>query len=195
MGAVVSWLGIGLLILLVIGFVIMYLPATKGWAGERVVRRILKSLPAERYIVLNDLYFRRGKWRCQIDHLVVSEYGIFCLETKNYLGVISGDYHDKYLRRRVLGMNYKTYSPIFQNYRHLQRLVEAFSIVKANSRALHSLIVFLPGSRPRISGSGAATICMAQNLRKTILGFRTPVIPWETCVQIASALRTSSRAR
>lgn len=203
---VLFWIGIGILAIILIAGVVFELPATKGWAGERVVRTILKSLPKNDYIILNDVKFYgkekdnkgpgryKGKrWSCQIDHLIISPYGIFCIETKNYLGKISGDYGDKYLTRRVLGMKYKTYSPIHQNYRHLQRLVETFPLIKFHSKDLHSIICFMPGGNPKIYGKGAAIICKAQNLKKELNKYQTTVITQTECKEIVRQIISSSR--
>lgn len=51
---------------------------------------ILSQLPDE-YTILNDLVFRTDKGTTQIDHVVVSKYGVFAIETKNYRGEIYGD--------------------------------------------------------------------------------------------------------
>ena len=200
------WIVIGILAIILIAGVLFGLPATKGWAGERAVRTILKTLPKDKYIILNDVKFYgrekenkgqgryKGKrWSCQIDHLIISPVGIFCIETKNYLGKISGNYRDKYLMRRVLGMKYQTYSPIYQNYRHLQRLVETFPLIKSHSKDLHSLICFMPGGSPEIYGKGAATICKAQNLKKEILKYHTPVLTIDECQEIQGQVQNVKR--
>lgn len=62
----------------------------KGKRGEMRVSVILSQLSDE-YTILNDLVFRTEKGTTQIDHLVVSKYGIFTIETKNYRGEIYGD--------------------------------------------------------------------------------------------------------
>ena len=201
-------IGIGILAIILVTGVLFGLPATKGWAGERAVRTILKTLPKDRYIVLNDVKFYgrekenkgpgryKGKrWSCQIDHLVISPYGIFCIETKNYLGRISGNYKDKFLQRRVLGMRYQTYSPIYQNYRHLQRLVETFPLIKAHSKDLHSIICFMPGENPEIYGKGAAIICKAQNLKKVILKYQSTVLTIDECREIQSQVQNVKRKK
>ena len=189
---ILYWFGIGNLVLLLIAAIIFGLPSTKGWAAEKTVRGILKTLPRDKYFTLNDVYFRGKRWSCQIDHLVISPFGIFCIETKNYLGMISGDYHDKYLQRKVLGMKYKTYSPIHQNYRHLQRLVETFPLIRSNSKALHSIVCFMPGGKPKIEGSGAATICMIPEVKKEILKYDNQVLSQNDCEKIASEVRKAS---
>ena len=62
----------------------------KGAAGERSVARRLATLPKEQYVILNDLLLPTSYGTTQIDHVVVSIYGIFVIETKNYKGIIYG---------------------------------------------------------------------------------------------------------
>ncbi len=62
----------------------------KGKRGELRVISTLSQLPEE-YIILNDLVFRTEKGTTQLDHVVVSKYAVFVIETKNYRGEIYGD--------------------------------------------------------------------------------------------------------
>lgn len=62
----------------------------KGKIGEKKIHRILSKLPKE-YHLMEDVVFKTNKGTTQIDHLVVSKYGIFAIETKNYRGKIYGD--------------------------------------------------------------------------------------------------------
>ena len=62
----------------------------RGRLGETKVSLILNSLP-EGYYVFNDIYLRQGDISGQIDHIVISVYGVFVIETKkfrNFLGKI-----------------------------------------------------------------------------------------------------------
>ena len=62
----------------------------KGKRGEKRIHNILSQLPDE-YFVLDDVVLKTQKGTTQIDHVVVSKYGIFAVETKNYSGEIYGD--------------------------------------------------------------------------------------------------------
>ena len=64
-------------------------PQNIGKRGERRVARKLDWLSKE-YITLNDLLLPTRYGTTQIDHVVVSPYGIFVIETKNYKGWILG---------------------------------------------------------------------------------------------------------
>lgn len=58
----------------------------------------------------------------QLDHIVVSPYGIFVIETKNYSGWIYGSEHGEYWTKNVYGHKYEFYNPILQNTGHITAL-------------------------------------------------------------------------
>ncbi len=62
----------------------------KGKRGEQQVHSLLLQLSND-YYLLNNLVFRTAKGTTQIDHVVISKYGVFVIETKNYSGEIYGD--------------------------------------------------------------------------------------------------------
>ena len=55
-----------------------------GKAGEYHVKNELKKLPKKKYLILNDVMVEHSNVTYQIDHIVVSEFGIFVIETKQY---------------------------------------------------------------------------------------------------------------
>lgn len=61
-----------------------------GASGEKSVFEILETIPGEVYII-NDLLIPKDRGTAQIDHVLVSEYGVFCIETKNYSGTVAGN--------------------------------------------------------------------------------------------------------
>lgn len=90
-----------------------------GKAGEYHVKNELKKLPNEKYLVLNDVMIESNNITYQIDHIVVSKFGIFVIETKQYNGYIVGSEYDKKWKQ-----NNKFYinNPIHQNYGHVKAL-------------------------------------------------------------------------
>ena len=82
---------IGILFVIVIVLIVVYRlnsPKYKGAIGESRVARQLDKLKDEEYKVFNDVLIRTGRGSSQIDHIVISIYGIFVIETKNYSGWI-----------------------------------------------------------------------------------------------------------
>ena len=82
---------ITVLILVVILVVYLRLNRAKllGKWGEKKVSLLL-GLLGNGYKVFNDVIIRNGNWTSQIDHLIISHYGLFVIETKNYNGWIYG---------------------------------------------------------------------------------------------------------
>ena len=66
-----------------------------GWLGEHWVKQELRKLPKDKYKIINDILLKNSDRMCQIDHIVVSPYGIFVIETKQYNGFIVGGEYDK----------------------------------------------------------------------------------------------------
>ena len=121
----------------------------KGKRGEKLVSSILSQLPDE-YTVLNDLVFRTEKGTTQIDHIVVSKYGIFAIETKNYRGEIYGDdKRQKWTQMIVTDVTYakkmwKTYTYVTKNHFYnpvKQSLGHTFRIKELLSAFPHVKIV------------------------------------------------------
>lgn len=109
---------------------------TLGKFGEYFVKKKLKELPSE-YIILNDIFIKLDKYSSQIDHVVVSDYGVFVIETKKYNGeFIGGEYDKKWLNTK----NGKYYdNPINQNYGHVQNLKR---LLKLEDNQIFSIICF-----------------------------------------------------
>ena len=66
-----------------------------GEIGENKIAQILNTLPKE-YQIFNNIYLSNNGMTTQIDHIVVSIYGIFVIETKNYKGQIYGNNNSEY---------------------------------------------------------------------------------------------------
>lgn len=100
-------------------------PYIKGYVGEKAVSIILSLLNKKKYKVLHNIYIPHKKGKSQIDHLIISRYGIFVIETKNYKGWIYGDEHSQNWTQVLYTKKYKLYNPILQNKGHIIALRQA----------------------------------------------------------------------
>lgn len=100
----------------------LFAPQIKGYLGERVIRRVLARLPEAEYSVLHDVLISSENGTAQVDHIVVSKYGIFVIETKNYQGWIFGDEYAKQWTQTIYRRKSRFMNPIHQNYGHIQAL-------------------------------------------------------------------------
>lgn len=104
----------------------------RGKEGEMSVRIWLKLLPSDQYMVINDLLISSHGHTSQIDHVVVSEYGIFVIETKNYKGWIYGSDNSEYWTQNIYGNKYQLYNPIKQNQGHIKALSRILTGIHPN---------------------------------------------------------------
>ena len=75
----------------------------------------------------------------QIDHIVLSRFGIFVIETKNMQGWIFGSEHQKRWTQSIYGKKNSFQNPLLQNYRHIKALEEILGI----DRGLYSIVTFV----------------------------------------------------
>ena len=122
------------------------IPLSSGEYGEKCVADILARLPVEEYKIFNDVYIQHNGMSVQIDHLAISKYGVFVIETKNYNGTIFG-YEDSDNWTQYLGNNkYLFKNPIKQNKFHVLAVKNALRISES---AVVPIIVFIPNSELR----------------------------------------------
>jgi hypothetical protein len=116
------------LIIIVIITVILNLPSVKGFFGEIFIRFLLRFLDKEKYIVVNDVLIPTLDGRTsQIDHVIISIYGIFVIETKNYNGWIFGSEHSKNWTQVIYKTKNQFYNPIIQNKGHVKAIQDILS--------------------------------------------------------------------
>lgn len=99
-----------------------------GWFGELWTKLELNKLPEDKYKILNDIFIKENDNTHQIDHVVVSPYGIFVIETKQYNGYITGNKYDKNWIRHTRKKQYYYTNPIRQNYGHVKAISTLLNI-------------------------------------------------------------------
>jgi hypothetical protein len=133
------WLGAVIVVINV-----LKLPTIKGWFGELQVRLAAKLLlDKNTYHAIHNVMLRTPDGTTQIDHIFVSPYGLFVIETKNYSGWIFGDQNQPSWTQKIYRSTHKFQNPIRQNYKHVKAL-EALLDIPVEK--IHSVIVFVGNS-------------------------------------------------
>ncbi|MCQ2522174.1 MAG: NERD domain-containing protein [Lachnospiraceae bacterium] len=114
--------------------------SVKGTVGEIRISGLLKQLDKERYVLINDVLILTPKKSVQIDHVLVSIYGIFVIEAKNYKGIIIGDEQREEWCQSIYGKKYFFKNPHRQNFGHIVTLQELLKL--PNDRFI-SMVVFI----------------------------------------------------
>lgn len=119
-------------------------PWAKGHIGEWLVRFAAhRQLDERTYRGLHNVTLNTPDGTTQIDHVFISVYGIFVLETKNMGGWIFGAERQAQWTQRFTRRSFKFQNPLRQNYKHLKALEAALGIAPEH---LHSVITFVGGS-------------------------------------------------
>ena len=98
----------------------LFKPTIKGWFGEKTIALFLHRLPKEEYTIINDIILQTENETTQIDHIVVSLYGVFVIETKNYKGWIYGNEKSAQWTQNIYGNKSRFMNPIRQNFAHVE---------------------------------------------------------------------------
>ena len=173
-------------ILLVSGMLsAVYYKKIRGFMGEFWVKTELNKLPKDKYIVLNNIMIRSSKGTHQIDHIVVSKYGIFVIEMKNYYGLITGDeYKDKWTQH--LGKNkYYFNNPIHQNYGHIKALEE---LLQMDNDKFISIICISNQANVKVTAKNVTQLDFLNGLIKS---YNTEIID-ENLVEIKNKIESGN---
>lgn len=130
--------------IIIIIFWKLYSPKIKGIIGEKSISSILYLLDKSKYTVINNIVLKRDTKTSQIDHVVISDFGIFVIETKNYKGWIVGNEKSEHWTQVLFKRKQRFYNPINQNLGHIKVLKTYLS--KYPSINYIPIIVFLSKS-------------------------------------------------
>ncbi len=133
-----------LLSLLFGAFKVFLLPSLKGRVGEGAVNLLAsKRLDPKTYHLITDLTLPSRHGTTQIDHLIVSRYGIFVIETKMYKGWIYGGEDDARWTQVIYKKKQRFQNPLRQNFKHIKTLAE---LTNLPLEVFRSVIVFVGDS-------------------------------------------------
>jgi len=127
-----------ILLALTVGFVIgryrayrVYRASAFQNRGEALLSRVaLTNFGPPDYHLMNHVTLQMNDGTTQVDHILVSRFGVFVIETKDYKGWIFANANQANWTQVLFKWKFKFQNPIFQNIRHV--------------RAVQRLLDFLP---------------------------------------------------
>ena len=130
----------------------------------------LSRLPKENYLVINDLLLQSGGYSTQIDHVVVSVYAIFVIETKYYKGRIYCSENKEYWKQNIYGHKYKLRNPVWQNQGHVKAIRRILD--DKGMLPIHSIVAF--SHQARLKGNRPSSVMYWNGIVRYIKGFTEP---------------------
>ncbi len=117
----------------------------RGWFGEKKTTfNMWLSLDAKVYRRFHDVIIPTKNGTTQIDHLLVSPYGLFIVETKNIKGWIFGSENQPKWTQSLYGKKYSFQNPIRQTFRQKKSLSEYLGL---HESIIHTVIYFVGGCK------------------------------------------------
>ena len=180
-------------------------PRLRGALGEKLLDAVLRrKLDASLYHVLNDIYLPLDDGSTtQIDHVVVSPFGVFVIEVKNYSGWIFGSETARQWTECLPSGRFRFQNPLHQNYKHVCVLSDTTGVPMDR---IHSLVAFSDACE--FKTVLPANVLRFSDVPAHVLGFRDPCIKpqqieeilttfldWDASVPQESKARHAERLR
>ena len=109
--------------------------------GEaRLSRALKRQFVPPNYHLLNHVTLRLRNGTTQIDHVLVSRFGVFVIETKDYKGWIFGGPGDRNWTQVLYRAKFRFQNPIRQNYGHVCAIRELLDFLPPD--VIQSIVVF-----------------------------------------------------
>lgn len=161
---------------------------SKGKRGEKQVAVLLGLLSKKKYKVINDLLLQSGAYSTQIDHVVVSVYGVFVIETKYMQGWIYGGENSEFWTQNIYGHKYQLRNPLWQNQGHVRAISRL--IGSQDNIPIHNIVAFSKQATLKIDRS--LPVMYWWRVVPFIKRFKQPIISEARADEIYEKLLTSN---
>ena len=155
----------------------------RGAEGEARICQTLSALPKQEYIVLSNVLLPTTQGTTQLDHIVVSVYGIFAIEVKNYQGQIYGRKDGEEWKQYINGKEYRFLNPLLQNKTHLKAIAQ---VTGTGTENIIPLTVFTGNAILKIAD--CEQVIYEYSLLQTIRMYNTRIITPEQAQYYARLL-------
>lgn len=161
-------------------------PWFKGLVGEVLVKVTSRlRLPSSAYRAIHDVTMPTQDGTTQIDHIFVSRFGVFVVETKNMKGWIFGTERDPQWTQSIFGNSYKFQNPLRQNYKHVKTLEAVLPIPAA---AIHSIVAF--SGQCTLKSPVPANVTQGMGYIRYIKSFTQPMLSDEQVAAVVERIES-----
>ena len=159
-------------------------PWYKGVFGEFFVNWSVKYLlDKDKYHLIKNVTLPTDDGSTQIDHVIISKFGVFVVETKNMKGWIFGSPNQKTWTQKIYNHSNRFQNPLFQNYKHVKAIA---SLLDLNDQQVHSVVVFVGDSK--FKTETPENVTYGRGYARYIKSKVTPVLTDSQVVQIVKKI-------
>ena len=193
-GGVIGWPG-RIARLLFWSFAAPFKASFKGKAGELLVQTGgALMLPSSVYRQYHDVTLPTARGTTQIDHIVVSVYGVFVVETKNWSGWIFGRERDRRWTQVLRGGKRRSFlNPLRQNQGHVRAVQRALGGIGLPSEAVKPVVIFV--GRATLKRATPENVTVGLGGIRYIRSFRIPVLSKRQVERICQAIESKRLKR
>ena len=157
----------------------------KGELGEASINLLVqRSLGSSVYHLIPDVTLPTPDGTTQIDHIIVSRYGVFVIETKTYKGWIFGNERDPQWTQVIFRRKERFQNPLRQNYKHTRTLSDLTGI----SHTYFKSVVVFAGDCTFKTGMPPNVVYIREFIRH-LQSFQTPIIADHQVMEVVAAIR------
>ena len=167
----------------------------KGALAERQLRRVLqRELPAGYHHYANLVLPTAHADFTEIDHLVLSRFGIFVIEVKNYKGWIFGGEKQPQWTVQNFRSKHSFQNPLHQNYKHTEAVKYLLDLNPASStEQVHSVVAF--SLRAEFKTRMPANVIFIELIGDYLQQFTEPCFSDEQLRQFAARLNMAADSK
>jgi predicted RNA-binding Zn-ribbon protein involved in translation (DUF1610 family) len=180
------------LLMIVVPLLKIFAPLIKGKTGEGVVNLAAKlRLDPNMYHLIKDVTIPSKTGTTQIDHVIVSKFGLFVIETKNYKGWIFADAKDAKWMQVNFKQKHRFQNPLRQNYAHICALSDLLGLPKDK---IHGVVCFM-GEAKFKNGLPEGVFLTGRDYVHHIESFKIPVFSPEEVAGIICRIESGRLER
>ena len=126
----------------------------------------------------------------QIDHVFVSEFGVFVVETKNIGGRIFGGEHDsEWIKVFPGGQKHKFQNPLHQNHGHVRAIENILAGIGLPKRSVKSVVVLVGNAK--LEQEMPQNVTMGFEAARYVRSFKTRILTDEQVEKICTVIESS----
>jgi hypothetical protein len=166
-------------------------PKIKGAMAERQLHRLLARDLSEAYQHYRNVILETAQGDLtEVDHLVLSPYGMFVIEVKNYKGWIFGGEHQPQWTVQHFRSKNSFQNPLQQNHKHTGAVKFTLGIGLQDGKQVQSVVAF--SERAEFKTPLPAKVCYIRQVAAYIQQFSQPCFSDKQLRQFAAKLNIAA---
>ncbi|MBA6264293.1 nuclease-related domain-containing protein [Colwellia sp. Bg11-12] len=148
-------------------------------------------MPSNQYSIINDVTLPLDDGgTTQIDHIIVSPFGVFVIETKNMKGWIFGNEKQAKWTQTIYRTKHSFQNPLRQNYKHAQTLAQLLNLP---AELFHSVIIFTKNAE--FKTNMPLNVGHLKGMIAFIMSFKSSLIKPEVQLEVEECISNTSLKR